>query len=354
VAQYFRTRASRAIVTAVVLVIATVAIVKYQSVKSKKPQVSAKPTLMAAVPGNPGAADVGKPAAKTVVPPQPPADHPPAAPPIAPAPPAKNEAPPQNLPPSADLFDAAAAQVKAGDLVGARKLLNDSLVSGTLSGADADTAMKQIAELNKTLVFSDRRFKTDPHGGTYMVKPGDRLGAIADQYQVPVQILLQINNLKSGKDLKADMPIKVIQGPICAIVTKGKFKIDLYFNAPGGPNSTYLTSFPVGLGTDNSTPTGTWIITVRVANPSYNSPEGRASQHFAGGDPKNPIGPFWLGLAGTDGQAVGKQSYGIHGTIDPDSIGKQASMGCIRLKNEDVEKVYDLMVAKKSVVVVRD
>ena len=73
-----------------------------------------------------------------------------------------------------------------------------------------------------------------------------------------------------------------------------------------------------------------------------------------GGDPKNPLGHFWLGLEGLEGQALGAQSYGIHGTIDPDSIGKQSSMGCIRLHNEDALMVYDLMVEGKSMVMVRE
>ena len=83
---------------------------------------------------------------------------------------------------------------------------------------------------------------------------------------------------------------------------------------------------------------------------------GRPSQgtHFEGGDPKNPVGPVWLALEGTDGAAVGKLSYGIHGTVDPDSIGKQASEGCIRLRNDEAEKVYNLVIPHKSVVIVKD
>ena len=66
------------------------------------------------------------------------------------------------------------------------------------------------------------------------------------------------------------------------------------------------------------------------------------------------MGEFWIGLSGTDGQAVGKTSYGIHGTIDPSSIGKQESMGCIRMKNEDVAQVFEMLVEGKSTVTVRD
>ena len=46
-------------------------------------------------------------------------------------------------------------------------------------------------------------------------------------------------------------------------------------------------------------------------------------------------------------------SYGIHGTIDPDSIGKQSSMGCIRMKADDIAVVYDMMVEGKSMVLVQ-
>ena len=67
-------------------------------------------------------------------------------------------------------------------------------------------------------------------------------------------------------------------------------------------------------------------------------------------DPQNPLGEFWIGLEGMDGHALGQQSYGIHGTIDPDSIGKQRSMGCVRMANEDIEVVWELLGQQVSVV----
>ena len=43
---------------------------------------------------------------------------------------------------------------------------------------------------------------------------------------------------------------------------------------------------------------------------------------------------------------------GIHGTIDPNSIGKQESLGCIRMRNEDVAIVFEMLVDSKSTVTV--
>jgi hypothetical protein len=37
------------------------------------------------------------------------------------------------------------------------------------------------------------------------------------------------------------------------------------------------------------------------------------------------------------------QGYGIHGTNEPNSIGKAASHGCIRMAKADVEEIFDLV-----------
>ena len=116
----------------------------------------------------------------------------------------------------------------------------------------------------------------------------------------------------------------------------------------------FVTSYPVGLGRDDSTPVGTWIVEPhrKLKHPTYYSPRGEGV--IAADDPKNPLGGYWIGLTGTEGQAVGKLSYGIHGTIDPDSIGKQSSMGCIRIRPDDIAVVFDMMVEGKSLVLVKE
>ena len=61
-----------------------------------------------------------------------------------------------------------------------------------------------------------------------------------------------------------------------------------------------------------------------------------------------------LAFDGVSGAAVGAEGYGIHGTIEPDSIGKNASHGCIRLRNGDVDLVWEALVPNKSTVVIVD
>ena len=51
--------------------------------------------------------------------------------------------------------------------------------------------------------------------------------------------------------------------------------------------------------------------------------------------PNNPVGVVWIDLS--------KPHYGIHGTPDPDKIGRAESNGCIRLTNWDAARL-SLMV----------
>jgi len=55
------------------------------------------------------------------------------------------------------------------------------------------------------------------------------------------------------------------------------------------------------------------------------------------GGPENPLGARALYLFENSADTL----YRIHGTIEPESIGKAASSGCIRMLNEDIVSLYD-------------
>ncbi|MDB4867217.1 MAG: L,D-transpeptidase [Cohnella sp.] len=79
-----------------------------------------------------------------------------------------------------------------------------------------------------------------------------------------------------------------------------------------------VRTYPVGIGTiATATPTGR----LRIVNKTPN--------------PGGPYGAFWMGLS--------KPHYGIHGTNDPSSIGKRVSHGCIRMYNQDVTQLAQLV-----------
>ena len=77
-------------------------------------------------------------------------------------------------------------------------------------------------------------------------------------------------------------------------------------------------------------PVGGFKVVNRVSNPTYY----HKGQVIPPGD-GNPVGSRWIGLSAT--------SYGIHGTNQPNSIGKAASTGCIRMGKHDVEELFALL-----------
>ena len=252
---------------------------------------------------------------------------------------------------NSDPMSRAKALADEGNLVDARAMLNDELIDGKLPDEQATAVKQQLSLWNQSLVFSPRPYADDPFASAVAVKSGDNMSKIASDHDVTWELLSRINAVTPQK-MRAGSSLKVITGPFHAVVSKKAFTIDLYLGGPGGKGSMYVTSYGVGLGKDDSTPPGTWMVEPhkKIKNPTYYSPRGEGV--IEAGDPKNPLGPFWIGLTGIDGQAVGQQSYGIHGTIDPTSIGKQSSMGCIRLHNEDVALVYEMLVEGKSLVIV--
>lgn len=266
---------------------------------------------------------------------------------------------PATVPTSLPSFDPGTVMSQAqqlmssGDLVGARAMLNPAIVSGTLPADQQRPAMQLQAQINHTLIFSSRRFPGDPWIDSYVVKPGEMLQKICPPYNMTAQFALRINGIPDARRLRANSTIKMVKGPFHAIVTKSLFVMDLYLGAAGGEGSLYVCSFSVGLGQDDSTPAGKWMVEAgkKLTKPKYYDPRG-GGVTIEAGDPTNPLGDYWIGLAGTDGAAVGRLSYGIHGTIEPDSIGKMASMGCIRMRNADVAVVYEMLIEGKSTVIV--
>lgn len=113
-------------------------------------------------------------------------------------------------------------------------------------------------------------------------------------------------------------------------------------------NNNLINKYPVASGkTPDHTPEGKFYIVKKFINPYWGG-AGRYSP-VAGGAPNNPLGKRWLGL-----NIRGGGSYGIHGNSDLYSIGKYVSLGCIRMFNEDVEYLFDIVEYNTPVWIVND
>ncbi len=240
---------------------------------------------------------------------------------------------------SSALLESARRGLTEGDPVLARAHFSEALGRGLSAQAEME-ARTELRKLGRETIFSSAVAKDDPYASYYTIAPGDSLNKIARRFDVTAEFLALINGIRDPHRIQAGRRIKVVQGPFHVRVTKSTHTLDVFCV------NTFVEHFKVGLGAEDSTPNGTWVVKSKLKNPTYFPPRG--GNIVAADDPANPLGERWIGLEGIDGDAVGQARYGIHGTVDPDSIGKNASMGCIRLHNDDVARLFDLLVAKKS------
>jgi hypothetical protein len=98
-----------------------------------------------------------------------------------------------------------------------------------------------------------------------------------------------------------------------------------------------IKKYPVATGKYlGLTPEGKFRIVNKLRDPAW----GGAGKYtpVRGGAPNNPLGRRWMGLS-----VGGGGEYGIHGNSDPRSIGRFVSLGCIRMFNEDVEFIFEIV-----------
>ncbi len=94
-----------------------------------------------------------------------------------------------------------------------------------------------------------------------------------------------------------------------------------------------LAAFSVAVGKPGTpTPTGEFEIFEMIENPIWQSP-WTGEVHSPG--PDSALGLRWIGFASLDNGVIG-----FHGTPTVSSIGRAASNGCVRLRNDDVVELF--------------
>lgn len=258
--------------------------------------------------------------------------------------------PPQASPGASPAFTQGMDLIADGRLIDGRRALSDILLNRPheLTAGEAQTIRDTLMSVNKELVFSPKIIPGDPLVEPYKIQSGDVIARLAPRWKVPQQFIVQINAINPSR-LHVGQTVKFIRGPFHAKVTKSEFRLDVFIRNDRG-DSIYVCSYPVGLGEGDSTPTGKWIIEPgrKVQNPAWANP--RTGERFDADDPKNPIGEYWLALKGTEPDTENVGGYGIHGTIQPESIGNTMSMGCVRLRDADIAQLYAMLTEGESTV----
>jgi hypothetical protein len=110
--------------------------------------------------------------------------------------------------------------------------------------------------------------------------------------------------------------------PLRIVIDKSKHRLALV------SGNILIRNYPIGLGGER-TPEGKFVITDKVVNPN-----GKSNGEF-----------------GSRGMQLSATNYAIHGTNEPDSIGKNESLGCVRMGKEDVEELFAFVPSGTEVVI---
>ena len=125
----------------------------------------------------------------------------------------------------------------------------------------------------------------------------------------------------------------------------------LYYLSKSG-DTVYV--FPVGVGRSGwGTPLGSMSIVQKIKDPAWHVPDsiykfrelngGKIDRVVLPG-PDNPLGKYALRLS--------NRTYLIHGTNNPDGVGRRSTAGCISLYPNDIEQLHKLISVGSKVVII--
>ncbi|HXT60931.1 MAG TPA: L,D-transpeptidase family protein [Pirellulales bacterium] len=220
-------------------------------------------------------------------------------------------------------WDAAMLSLEQNRLADAHLALSEWYANPSLSPEEDAQLMELLDRLAGTVIYSRQHLLERAHE----VQPGETLDRIADMYEVPWQVLANINGVSDPQRIRPGELLKVVHGPFDAAVELDRFRLTLFLQG------RYAGRFRIGIGKHQTTPEGEFAVLQKLTNPTYYGDQEVIDQN----DPNNPLGEYALDLG---------DHILIHGTNDPQSIGRADSRGCIRLDNRDVKDVFEILSAR--------
>ncbi|MFO1051302.1 MAG: L,D-transpeptidase family protein [Planctomycetota bacterium] len=230
---------------------------------------------------------------------------------------------------------------------GSTRLL-ELVTSGRIGKEDVEAVatFETLKGRHDTLV---RRTVFDPADLTgaqrYVVGSGESLTAIARKQSKALGVKLQtgtlqlVNRISNPNVIREGQVIKIPVQPVHAVLFKSAFVLGVYVG------DVMVRAYRCAHGKEgHETPEATFAIGETVERPDWHY----NGESIAYGDPRNPLGSHFVKFLHES-----YSGFGAHGTNEPDTIGTQASLGCIRMGAEDIIEFASFMPRGTEVVVHR-
>lgn len=231
-------------------------------------------------------------------------------------------------PSASKLYDQALVLKKNGDFVNAQNTYR-KLISEYPDQENIDMIQKEYENLSMQIIFSNTPTENSV---MHEVVSGDSLGKLAKKYNTTIELIKISNSLKSDI-IRIGQKLRIWNATFNIFVDKSQNILMLK------TGDKVVKVYNVSTGSNNSTPVGEFTITTKLTDPVWFNrgvvvpPES----------PENVLGSRWLGFD--------LPGYGIHGTVEPETIGSQVTAGCVRMRNEEVEELYSIIPYGTKVVV---
>ena len=252
-----------------------------------------------------------------------------------------------------------AAKVEPQQMLAVRTNLSAAYFSQQLDPGRQDRARQMLTKLAEATLLSSVALEGDPYTFYYYFQKGDVLTKVErdKELRVPTQFIEIANAGLNPRNIPIGHRLKLLRGPFHALVYKDKFVMDIYLKNYDAP-LTFVKRLQIGIGKDNATPLGAFQVQLgkKLERAPWNPPPGSEfKQTILWNQPNYPLGSagYWISLRGVEPSNQSATGYGIHGTNQPESIGKAESLGCIRMLDADIEFVFSVLYEKWSSVHIR-
>ena len=197
-----------------------------------------------------------------------------------------------------------------------------------ISAEQRNEMLARLDPLAREVIYSKRHLLEQPH----RMSRSETLQEVALTYDVPWQLLANINGIEDPLTILPGTELKVVRGPFRAEVNLTLKELTLFMG------DYYAGRFPIAVGNDPLAVEGSYTIQDKQTGKTFYT---RSGNQIAPGSPANPYGNFWMDLG---------NQISIHGSPDPTRPNEN---GCISLAEDVADDLYGILSRGSSVTIRR-
>jgi len=176
----------------------------------------------------------------------------------------------------------------------------------------------RLDPLAREVIYSQSHLLEQPH----RVTSSETLMDVAERYEVPWQLLANINEIRDPVTVLPGTELKVLRGPFNVQVDLDRKELTLFLG------DLYAGRFPIGVGQDPEPRPGTFTVQDKQTSRTFYDASGTP---IPAGSPDNPYGNMWVDLGGR---------LCIHGS--PNTM-QPTDQGCISLADDQAGDLYGIL-----------